>query len=210
MLGRDGDVDRMLAVHDEVVTFLRDLWGVGRVAAEVRLAALAVGHLATAIRTAPPARRASLLAEVEQRPTRPWRSGAAARCAPRRRDPLLAPARDPAPSSPPTLEGRAWEARARAERQRARWAAGEDVPVEAIAAAPREVVDMFEKRGEPFEVARTRGRLAEVLVAAGDRSADDVVAAALATAQDLGAKPLEESLGQVAPSCGPRGDSHPA
>ncbi len=191
VFGRDGDVDRMLAVHDEVVTFLRDLWGVGRVAAEVRLAALAVGHLATAIRTAPPARRASLLAEVE-----------------RRQDDAMAVWGEGSVLPPPTLEGRAWEARAGAERQRARWAAGEDVSVEAIAAAWREVVDMFEKRGEPFEVARTRGRLAEVLVAAGDRSADDVVAAALATARDLGAKPLEESLGQVLPR-GARGTLTP-
>ena len=57
-------------------------------------------------------------------------------------------------------------------------------------------------------MARTRGRLAEVLVAAGDRSADDVVAAALATARDLGAKPLEESLGQVLPR-GARGTLTP-
>ena len=48
LLGRDGEVDRMLTLHREVVDFLRDIWGEGRVAAEVRLAALVIGHLATA------------------------------------------------------------------------------------------------------------------------------------------------------------------
>ena len=96
VLGRDGDVDAMLALHAEVVGFLRDLWGAGRVAAEVRLAALAVGHLGTALRG--PAARAPGRAP---RPRRPpgrrgrGRVGRRPRC-PRRdaRDPLLAPARD--------------------------------------------------------------------------------------------------------------------
>ena len=54
VLGRDGEVDGMLALHADVVAFLRGLWGEGRVAAEVRLAALAVGHLGTALRGTPP------------------------------------------------------------------------------------------------------------------------------------------------------------
>ena len=49
VLGRDGDVDAMLGLHFEVVSLLRDMWGVGRVGAEVRFAALVVGHLGTCL-----------------------------------------------------------------------------------------------------------------------------------------------------------------
>ena len=52
---RRGRADARL--HAELVAFLRGLWGVGRVAAEVRLAAVVVGHLATALRAGASARR---------------------------------------------------------------------------------------------------------------------------------------------------------
>ena len=129
VLGRDGDVDGMLALHAEVVGFLRDLWGAGRVAAEVRLAALVVGHLGTALRAA--ATRASGRAARPRRP--PVRRGRG-RVGRRPASLLLLP---------PTVEGQAWEARATAEQQRAHWAAGEDVPlVGCVDALPR-VVDLF-------------------------------------------------------------------
>ena len=185
LLGRDGEVDRMLTLHRELVTFLRDIWGEGRVAAEVRLAALVIGHLATAVRTAPPGRRVEIRGEVERLHAEAcavWGDGS-----------LLLP---------PTLEGRAWEARTTAERERARWAAGDDVPLDGLVASWREVVEMFERHGEPYEAARARSRLAEVLLAAGDRGADDVLGEAREALRTLGAAPLAASLDRLTPRPG--------
>jgi len=182
VLGREGQVEAMLALHDEVVGFLRELWGHGYVAAEVRLAALVVGHLATALRSVPPARRAELLARADR-----LAAEAHAVWGP---DAVL---------PPPTLEGVAWLARVDAELERARWAAGDDVPVAGLLPRWREVADLFEQRREPYEHARTLARLAEVLLAAGGREADDVLGVARATAVGLGAAPLVTALGRLTP-----------
>ena len=157
VLGRDGEVERMLDLHTQLVTFLRGLWGEGRVAAEVRLAAVVIGHLATALRTGASARRTELLADADRSAPRPRSSSARARC-----------------SIPPSIEGRAWAARVDAEHERARWAAGDDVAVEGLVARWRDVVDLFAEHGDPYETARSRWRLAEVLLAAGDREAPEV------------------------------------
>jgi DNA-binding CsgD family transcriptional regulator len=93
----------------------------------------------------------------------------------------------------------AWLARADAELERARWAAGDDVPVAGLLPRWREVADLFAQRREPYEHARTLGRLGEVLLAAGDREADDVLAVARATAADLGAEPLAAALEKLVP-----------
>ena len=90
-----------------VVGFLRDLWGEGHVAAEVRFAALVVGHLATAVRSSAAVRRTDLLAHAERLATEA--------------DAVFGPA---SRLHAPTLEGRAWLARVGAELERARWAAG--------------------------------------------------------------------------------------
>ena len=182
VLGRDGEVDRMLTLHREVVDFLRDIWGAGRVAAEVRLAALVIGHLGTAVRTTPPGRRGELLREVE-----------------RLHDEACVVWGDGSLLLPPTLEGRAWEARATAERERTRWAAGDAVPLDGLVASWREVVGMFERHGEPYEAARARGRLAEVLLAAGDSGADEVLRQAREVLRTLGAAPLGAVLDRLAP-----------
>ena len=155
VLGRDGEVDAMLDLHAELVAFLRALWGEGRVAAEVRLAALVVGHLGTALRSGAHARRTELLAHADRLQAEAagvWGAGS--------------------PLHPPSLEGRAWAARVDAEHERARWSAGDDVPVEGLVARWDAVVDLFAEHGDPYEVARSQARLAEVLLAAGDRRAD--------------------------------------
>ena len=182
VLGRDGEVERMLDLHTQLVTFLRGLWGEGRVAAEVRLAAVVIGHLATALRTGASARRTELLAHADRlRAEAAVVFGAGS---------LL---------HPPSIEGRAWAARVDAEHERARWAAGDDVAVEGLMARWREVVDLFAEHGDPYETARSRWRLAEVLLAAGDREAPEVLGAARDTARSLGAVPLVVALDRLAP-----------
>ena len=182
VLGREGDVDAMLGVHAEVVGFLRDLWGVGQVAAEVRFGALALGHLGTAVRGAAAGRRAELLGHADRIAAE-----------------SLAVWGDASVLQPPTLEGRAWQARVAAEHARARWAAGEDVPLADLVDLTRAVVDLFARYEEPYEVARARARHAELLLAAGDPVAVDELESARATAQALGARPLRESLDRLAP-----------
>ena len=182
VLGGDGEVDAMLTLHADVVAFLRELWGEGRVAAEVRLAAIVLGHLATALRSGAHARRPALLEHAHR-----LHAEAAAVFG------------TGSPLHPPSLEGRAWSARVDAEHERAEWAAGDDVAVEGLVARWREVVDLFGEGGDPYEVARSRWRLAEVLVSAGDRSASQVVDEARATARRLGAGPLTDALDRLAP-----------
>ena len=63
----------------------------------------------------------------------------------------------------------------------------------------RDVVDLFAEHGDPYETARSRWRLAEVLLAAGDREAPEVLGAARDTASSLGAVPLVEALDRLAP-----------
>ena len=151
-------------------------------AAEVRFAALVVGHLGTALRSGAHARRTELLAHAERLQAdaaRVWGAGS--------------------PLHPPSLEGRAWAARVDAEHERARWSAGDDVPVEPLVARWDAVVDLFAEHGDAYEVARSQARLGEVLLTAGDRRADEVLGAARDTARALGAVPLTRSLDQLAP-----------
>ncbi len=186
VLGRDGDVDAMLALHGDVVAFLRGIWGAGRVAAEVRLAALVVGHLGTAVRGVAPGARTSLLAHVDRvadDARAVWGPGA-----------LL---------QPPTVEGLAWQARVEAEVARARWAAGQDVSLADLVESVRRVVELFSRYGEPYEVARSRTRLAEVLLAAGDPAARVEIGLARDTATALGAVPLLAALDRLAPRSAP-------
>jgi DNA-binding NarL/FixJ family response regulator len=83
-------------------------------------------------------------------------------------------------------EGLGWMARARAEYHRL---IGEDDPLLWQAA-----IDAF-AGGFPYEVARTRYRLAAALVAAGDPAAARSVAVlALAQAEGMGARPLAEAV----------------
>lgn len=181
VLGREGDLDRMLALHDELVAFLRELWDRERVAVEVRLAAVAMGHLASALRAAAPARRAELVTRAEQ-----LRDAAAAVWGPG------------STLATPTLEGRAWEQRARAEWLRVRWAAGDDVVHDELVEAWRRTVALFDERAEPYELARSLLRLAEVLGASGDPEAASVIERARRLARPLGARPLLDALDRVA------------
>jgi DNA-binding NarL/FixJ family response regulator len=93
-------------------------------------------------------------------------------------------------------EGVAWLERVHAEHLRLRWLADVDPPEEdeLVAAWERTVVG-FEATAQPFEIARSQARLAEVLRATG-RTAESraLVEEARTTATALGAEPLLAAL----------------
>ncbi len=96
-------------------------------------------------------------------------------------------------------ESLAWEARVDAELMRWRWAADIDPPSqEELVAVWREVESRFQAYAAPYELACVRAALADVLAATGDADgASAARAAAIATAQELGAQPLLRILGQT-------------
>jgi DNA-binding NarL/FixJ family response regulator len=94
------------------------------------------------------------------------------------------------------LEARAWLGRANAELLRLRWLTGDSATdLDELVDAWRGVVECFRDYGHKFEVARSQARLAAVLDAAGDPEATTYRDAALATARELGARPLIAELG---------------
>jgi len=101
-------------------------------------------------------------------------------------------------------ESLAWEARVDAELLRWRWAADIDPPSqEQLIEAWREAESRFQGYAAPYELARVRAVLAEVLAAVGDLdAAREAREQATKTAQQLGATPLLGLLGQtsVAPA----------
>ena len=173
-LGYAGDVAGARAAHREVVDFVRGLWGQADFAGEVRLAALLLGRLADAAPGLPSREVADVLAEADR---------LAAHAAT-----IFAPG---SPRPAPNTEGLAWAARARGEHLRLRWRARAEVPPEELRAAWTEAASLFEARGDPYETARSRAGLAEVLAASGDREgAAQQARAARSAAAALGAAPL--------------------
>ena len=84
----------------------------------------------------------------------------------------------------------------RTHRLRLRWLGGSDSPPdEELLAAWRGTVEAFDEFGHRHEAARSRARLASVLVAAGRAAeATPLVADARAVAEELGAAPLLAEL----------------
>ncbi len=177
VLGRRGEVERMLEVHDEVVEFVRETWELPRAMVEVRLAALALDHLGTAVRSGAGADRTRWLAEADR-----LHAAAGAVWGPTSTLPA------------PTLEARMWLARAAAEHLRVRWCAGEEVDVDSLADAWREAVRLSEQRGDRYESARAWARLGEVLGAAGDPAAAEAMSVARGVARELRAAALLPDL----------------
>ncbi len=172
--GNACDLTQAVALRAEVVEYVRALWIMDDVAGEVRLAALLLGQLADQLDGLPLAKRDAYVADA----TRLYEGACR----------VFGPgATRPAPNT----EGRAWEARLHAEHQRLLHRAGRPVDLVALRDAISDAVMLFETRGDPYETARSRLRLAEVLAVSGDREA----AAALAedvreVAVRLGAAPL--------------------
>ena len=182
LFGDSGDTAAMLAAHDDVVAAMAQLSS-AYFQARLRLSALVLGQLGAAAGQAPAGER-SALAE---------------------RAPALVEAIDHVlhrvakRNRPFGPEGRAWQARARAEELRLSWLTGVEAPAEAaLVAAWQEAVTGFEALGHVFELARSRARYAEVLRAVGRvdeaRSQAD---AARAAAHRLGAQPLLDELRRV-------------
>ncbi len=177
--GQRGDLDAVWRVHDEVVSAVSQIWS-PLYQARVRLSALVLGQVASAVGALARHGRPPQLARASELLDVVGTIYARATARPRGFGP----------------EGQAWAARARAEHLRLRWSAGIDVPVEAELVAPwEETARLFEELGHRYETARSRARLAAVLLACG-RSADaaPLVAQARATAEELGARPLLDEL----------------
>ncbi len=177
VLGRRGDLGRMLEVHDDVVTFLRRAWDSRTVMPEVRFAALVLGPLAGALRSGSRDERTRLRGvadRLHEEAGAVW---------------------GPASGRPePALEARMWLARLEAEHLRVHWSAGEQVDPEVLCGSWRQAVALADERGDVHEAARARARLGQVLAAVGDPAAEEVLAAARATARSLGAVAVLEEV----------------
>ncbi len=186
--GDNGDLEGALAAHDHVVEVVTRLWQVEWFFAQVRLAALMIGQLATYAADASTADREAMAVRGEQLAETANETLNLAK----RRLRKIGP------------EGLAWVARARAEHLRLRWVTGSDAPSEdELVAAWEEAVAGFETLGHRFEIARSQARLAAVMRAAGHTvEARPHVEAARSAARELGAEPLLKelrALGAAAP-----------
>jgi DNA-binding NarL/FixJ family response regulator len=183
--GDRGDIDAMLAAHDDVVSNAQRIWPelfTGR----IRLSALVLGQLATAAVTARVSDRAMLMARVPDLVSAV--EGVRLRIETRKR-----------PLGP---EGVAWLARSRAEHLRLRWLTNVDPPDEKdLVSAWEDTVPAFIALDHPFETARSQARLASVYRAIGRMGeARENADAARDTARRVGAEPLLAELRQLGPS----------
>jgi DNA-binding CsgD family transcriptional regulator/tetratricopeptide (TPR) repeat protein len=177
---RDGAA-AVVATYDDICRVLTPLWG-DTFGALVRLATLAVAALADEAPRTPTGGReqvretaARLVADAER---------------------VLALREED--ERPFQVEGRAWEARLRAEQLRLEWLLGASVDLAQLVGRWRLTADLFAELGHRYEEARARTRLALVLRAAGDGEASQVEAeAAREVAARLHAAPLLEELGSV-------------
>jgi DNA-binding CsgD family transcriptional regulator len=178
--GDRGDLDKALAVHDEIVDEVSRIWQNTLFQARVRLSALMIGQLATA----------AAHASVSEREDYAKRADGLLNVA---LDTFETHARKGRMMGP---EGTAWRQRALAEHLRLRWLAGLGGTAEdELIAGWRETVSGFEAMGHVFEGARSQARLAAVLRAAGDTAAaQPLVEEARATARRLKAEPLLSEL----------------
>jgi DNA-binding NarL/FixJ family response regulator len=176
-LGERREVDRMLAAFDTAADLVD---GTGYYQARIRLTALLLGRLASAAARASAARRPRL---ADRAPELMTAVEQVMRRVEKRRRPFGS-------------EGLAWLARAHAEHQRLRWLADVEPPSEDVLVDGwRRSVAAFETRGDSYETARSRVRLAAVLRAVGrPAEAGPLAEAARRTAERLGAAPLLEEL----------------
>jgi DNA-binding NarL/FixJ family response regulator len=172
---QQGRADEALALIDEIVTILGELWQEPWFLARIRLSAQGLAALSAGLATATQAQRADIVATAE-----------------RLADDGRTAAEKGLPQSRKLgVEGLAWLARLEAELLRVHWIADVDPPTEeAHVAAWQRSVTAF-GYGNVVETARSRIRLAAVLRAAG-RGLEATEQAALAreVARGLRAEPL--------------------
>ena len=180
LLGDKGDLDAALAVHDRFVEAVSTIWQHEAFQGRIRVSAIMVGQIANHIPQVGSGEREELAERARQ----------------------LVDAGDRAYAKVTSLgrpfgpEGLAWVARLAAEDARVRWLTGVDPPNEdELVDAWRRAEQAFTDLEHPFELARTRARLAAVLRAEG-RTADarQLVAQASEAARQLGAEPLRREL----------------
>jgi DNA-binding CsgD family transcriptional regulator/tetratricopeptide (TPR) repeat protein len=173
---RDGAADAV-AMYDDICAALSPVWTEG-FGARLRLATLALGALAdeaprtpTAARDAVRSTAARLVEEAEG---------------------VIAVRGD----RPFEVEGRAWEARLRAEQQRLEWLLGGEVALVDLIGRWQSAAALFAQLGHRLEEARSRARLAALLRASGDHEAGQEQATlARAIATRLRAAPVLAELG---------------
>jgi DNA-binding CsgD family transcriptional regulator/tetratricopeptide (TPR) repeat protein len=177
---RDGAA-AAVATYDDICGVLTPLWGES-FGARLRLTTLALASLADE------APRTSTAARDEVRATATRLIADADRVLDQR-------AEDERPFA---IEGRAWEARLRAEELRLEWLLGGSVDLEELVGRWRRAVELFGDLGHVYEEARARTQLALVLRAAGETEASQQeAAAAREVATRLHARPLLDELGST-------------
>ncbi len=175
--GHAGDLDRAIAVHDEVVEVLSRVW-YRLFQGQLRLGTLLLGQLADHVQRVPTSQRGSLLARgaaLAETNLQVWHQAVTR----------------PVNAGP---ESRAWLARSRAETLRLRWLGGEDVDASELVEVWRASVTAFEAYGHPYETARSRARLGVALRSTGHAEASAELAAALEVAVHLRAEPLRAEI----------------
>ncbi|WP_162529785.1 ATP-binding protein [Nocardioides caldifontis] len=181
LLGADHDVEGLWRVHDEVTASLASLWS-PRFQGRIRLAAVLFGRLADAVAAGTPltpdsvARAADVAATVDdiarRAEARPRGFGA---------------------------EGRAWVLRARAEHGWLCHRSGGRGHLDELVSQWRDAVAAFDAFGHPYEAARSRLRLAELLTARREQAeAGRLAEEARRTARSLGARPLLDAAPEPA------------
>ncbi len=175
-----GDVERVMALHDEAVDLLATLW-TRQFGGRVRLAAVAIGWVGEALSAASDTQRDRYLDWVG----RLHRQVSVV---------LERFASGPGHWGP---EGRAWQARFEAEVLRWRWRLDEEsVTGESLVAAWWEAERAFDEFGHVLELARVRLELAGVLQSTGDATAARTLGRQVReAATGLGAESLLRRLG---------------
>jgi DNA-binding CsgD family transcriptional regulator len=173
------DVAGTLALIDELVEVLGELWLNPWFLARIQMSAVGISALGNAAATAPQSQHAELAAAGSE---------------------LASAGRTSAEKGVPSTrelgrEGRAWLARLEAESARLRWLTGEDPPSadELVASWERAIAEF--DYGNVVQVARARARLAAALRATGRATeAAEQAELARAAADAMGAAPLLEQL----------------
>ena len=173
------DLTAARAAHDDLVEILESVWRDSWESCRLRMSGLLTARLVQAVPATPGAERAALVAEAEA---------------------LLDVSETVAEAFPRMgPEGQAWRVRVQAEVARLRWLTAIEPPERAtIVDLWQRTVDGFTELGEPYELARSQVRLAQVRLAGGE-DVSALLAEARQTAEALCATPLLAEISALAP-----------